>query len=250
MPAYRFSTAGRWFYVGMAAFLVATAAAGFLPTSLAKIQAVQAGQRPPLPPILHLHAVAMGCWLLLLLAQATLAAIGRGQFHRSLGLASFVVAPTVLVALILLVRHEYQLGVQFGFKDDVSNGLLFKIKSIVLFAVFYVWAIYERKRDSDTHKRLMLLTTIAVIDAALGRMVGYGWLPSLPQGAFVGYDSTHFYQLLWLTPALAYDTIARGRPHKVYIFGIISLLFFMVMTHVLWGSAWWLNAAPRLMGVS
>jgi hypothetical protein len=165
-------------------------------------------------------------------------------------MASFIVAPTVLVALVLLVREEYLLGTQFGFKDDVSNGLLYKAKSFVLFAAFCTGAILARQRDGEMHKRMMLLATLAIIDAALGRMVGYGWLPSLPQPPLVGYDSTHMYQLLWLTPALAFDTLTRGRPHRAYIIGLACLLLFMVITHVLWGHPWWLATAPRLMGVS
>lgn len=240
----------RWFYVGMAALFIGTAVSGFLPTSLAKIHAVQVGQRPPLPPILHLHAVAMGTWLLLLLAQTTLVAVQNTKLHRALGMASFVVAPTVLVALVLLVRDEYLLGASFGFREEVSNGLLYKGKSIVLFGTFYLWAVIARQRDGETHKRMMVLATIAILDAALGRMVGYGWLPSLPEPPFVGYDSTHFYQLLYLAPALVFDTLTRGRPHSAYVIGSVLLLLFMVATHSLWGSSWWLSMAPRLMGVS
>ena len=243
------SIAARWFYFGMAALFALTAVAGFIPTSLAKIGAVHAGQRPPFPPILHLHAIAMGSWLLLLLAQTSLAASNRTSAHRILGLASFVAAPVVLAALMLLVKDEYQLGVRYGFTDAVSNGLLYKSKSIVLFAVFYSWAILARRRDPETHKRMMLLATLAVIDAALGRMVGYGWLPSLPEGPFIGYDSTHFYQLLWLSPALLFDTINRGRPHRAYVIGIGLLFSFMIATHVLWGNPWWLVTAPKLMDV-
>jgi hypothetical protein len=243
------NTTRRWFYAGMAALFVVTSVLGFAPTSIAKIHAVQIGQRPPLPAILHLHAVAMGTWLLLLMAQSVLPVIGRVTLHRVLGLTSFVVAPTVLLALILLVRQEYLLGASYGFRDEVSNGLLYKAKSIALFAGFYVWAIHARRRDSETHKRLMLLATLAIMDAALGRMVGYGWLPSLPQSFFVGYDSTHAYQLLWLTPALAFDTLTRGRPHRAYVIGVAFFLLFMVITHALWSNPWWLATAPRLIGV-
>ena len=50
----------RWIYVFMAALFIATTLAGFIPDSLAKIAAVEAGQRAPFPPVLHLHAVLMG----------------------------------------------------------------------------------------------------------------------------------------------------------------------------------------------
>ena len=49
---------------------------------------VEAGERPPLPPVLHVHAVLMGTYLLLRLAQTTLAATGRQAWHQRLGLAA------------------------------------------------------------------------------------------------------------------------------------------------------------------
>ena len=51
--------ADRWIYVFMAGLFVVTALAGFVPRSLIKLAAVEAGQRPPFPPILHVHAVLM-----------------------------------------------------------------------------------------------------------------------------------------------------------------------------------------------
>src|SRR6476469_8077769 len=69
----------RWIYVFMAAWFIAIVLTGFIPDSLNKIAAVQAGQRPPLPLVMHAHAVLMGSFLLLLLAQTTLVATGRSD---------------------------------------------------------------------------------------------------------------------------------------------------------------------------
>src|SRR5438094_5053250 len=67
----------RWIYVFTAASFIAIVLAGFIPDSIGKVAAVQAGERPPFPLVLHFHAVLMGSFLLLLLAQTTLAATGR-----------------------------------------------------------------------------------------------------------------------------------------------------------------------------
>ena len=67
-------TVDRWIYVFMAASFIAYTLTGFIPDSLAKIAAVEAGQRPPFPLALHAHAVLMGAFLVLLLAQSVLAA--------------------------------------------------------------------------------------------------------------------------------------------------------------------------------
>jgi hypothetical protein len=92
----------RWIYVFTAASFIAITLAGFVPSSLAKIAAVQAGERPPFPAIMHVHAVLMGSFLLLLLAQTTLVATGRCDLHRRLGLVAMVLAPALVVAGFIL----------------------------------------------------------------------------------------------------------------------------------------------------
>jgi hypothetical protein len=56
------------------------------------------------------------------------------------------------------------------------------------------------------------------------------------------------YTLLWLLPVLMYDFTRRGRVHWAYVIGIILNLPFVAISYFLWGSPWWLDVAPRLMG--
>ncbi len=100
---------GRWFFVGVATLFILMALAGFVPTSIAKLGAVHAGQRPPLPPVLHVHAAMMGAWLLLLLGQAVLATTGRRVWHRRLGYAGAVLLPAIIVTGVLLLIATWQM---------------------------------------------------------------------------------------------------------------------------------------------
>src|ERR1051326_9408011 len=92
----------RWIYVLMAVLILITVFIGFLPDSFLKIAAIRAGERPAFPPALHVHAVLMGSWLTLLLAQTTLMATGHRGWHKQLGLVSLVLAPAIVVAGIVL----------------------------------------------------------------------------------------------------------------------------------------------------
>ena len=68
---------------------------------------MKAGARPPFPPMLHVHAVLMGSFLLLLLAQTVLMATGRkraahaarhgrdGAGRRRWSWSGFILAPTM-----------------------------------------------------------------------------------------------------------------------------------------------------------
>ena len=88
----------RWIFVAMAAWFIIVVLTGFIPDSLMKIGMVKAGVRPPFPPALHVHAVLMGSFLLLLLAQTWLMATGRKAMHMQLGVAGVAVAGALVLA--------------------------------------------------------------------------------------------------------------------------------------------------------
>jgi hypothetical protein len=86
----------RWIFVFMAGLFVVVTLAGFVPSSIVKIAAVEAGQRPPFPLILHIHAVLMGSWLILLLGQTSLMAMPatpRAEARPECPLGSYAVRP-------------------------------------------------------------------------------------------------------------------------------------------------------------
>ena len=104
--ASRTNVIDRWIYVFTAASFPGHRPGGFCPTPFAKVAAIHAGQRPPFPLVFHVHAVLMGSFLLLLLAQTILVATGRRGWHMQLGVAGYgpdtgdrphgmVLAPTI-----------------------------------------------------------------------------------------------------------------------------------------------------------
>src|SRR5437868_14131513 len=97
----------RWIYVFTAASFVVITLVGFIPDALMKVAMVQAGQRPPFPVVMHLHAVMMGSFLLLLLAQTWLMATGRNEYHMRLGVAAFVLAPALVIVGAVLAPTMY-----------------------------------------------------------------------------------------------------------------------------------------------
>ncbi|MDH5344639.1 MAG: hypothetical protein OEW59_02665, partial [Gammaproteobacteria bacterium] len=240
--------------VFMAGFFVVTALVGFIPDSISLLGAVKAGQRPPFPTILHVHAVLMGSWLLLLLAQTTLIATGNGAQHRKLGLVAAVLLPALVLAMPGVVHATWswigsipagameaeELG---GLKVIVSNILLPQMRIAILFPALIIWALLVRRKDLETHKRLMILATLLPLPAAIDRIT---WLPaSIPESP----TSIHLYSLLLLLPVLVYDVVRRGQIHRAYVIGIALNLPFVAATHLLWSSPWWLAVAPKIVGI-
>jgi hypothetical protein len=244
--------ADRWIYVFMAGLFIVTAMAGFIPTSIRFIAAVEAGQRPAPSPVLHVHAVLMGSWLLLFLAQATLMATGRPAHHKRLGLIAVFLAPAVVVAMIGVAKSSWSLAAstpadlltprELSRINFQSNVLLEQVRMVILFTVFVSWGFLCRRRDPETHKRMMLLAAVMPLPAAIDRIM---WLPGTMAQAAAFMP---MYTLLWLLPVLIYDFTRRGRVHRAYVIGIILNLPFVAISYFLWGSPWWLEVAPRLMG--
>lgn len=203
------------------AFLFVTAAAvGFGPNSLAILNGTK--ENPPL--LVHLHAVAMASWLILLATQASLVAAGKQHLHRRLGMVSVVLAPIIILIMIFLafplpVDSEHTVGIA-----------VIQIKRITLFSLFYIWAFRVRRTDSESHKRLMFLATLVVIDAAVNRMRWF--LPDF------GIDNrmalTRFYELFLILPIVIYDFKKLGRLHRVNAIGLSLVIAFSIVGSLLW----------------
>jgi hypothetical protein len=238
-PAIDRSYVDRWIYVFTAALFVVTALVGFGPRSLAILE----GERAMPPLVVHVHAALMAAWFGLLLLQTVLMASGRRALHRTLGLVSLVLAPAMVAAMIAATIVRFHDRAAIGELTYVSNVLLGATRSVVCFAAFWLWAILVRKKDKETHKRMIVLATAALLPAAITRMT---WLPNtMPESI----DSTNAYMLLLLLPAVAWDIVRRGRPYRAYVIGLSVFLALMIAMHFLWNSPWWLATAPRIMGV-
>lgn len=246
----------RWMYVGMAVFFLTVTLAGFVPDSVAKIASVEAGIRPPFPLVLHLHAVLMGAFLVLLLAQSTLAATGRQAYHQQLGLTAFVLVPALVIVGVILsptMYHqfwnlaqtapaEFQAQIQQGL-SRAENIMLMQIRVGIVFPLFITIALLARKTDPGLHKRLMFLATAVALPAAITRI---GWLPqSFPESPLY----PHLYMLLAASPMLLWDLYRSRTLHRAYVIWLAVMVPSALVIHGLWDTPWWHATAQRLMGV-
>ena len=178
----------RWIYVFMAVWFIVIVLVGFIPDAMMKTAMVKAGTRPPFPPVLHAHAVLMGSFLLVLLAQTWLMATGRKALHMQLGILGMVLAAAlVVVGFVLAPTMYYQVwgGATFGpppvraalapVLPILENILLLQIAAGTMFAVFITIGLLARGRDAGLHKRMMFLAISVPLAAAIDRM---SWLPT------------------------------------------------------------------------
>lgn len=246
----------RWIYVITAAIFIAIVLAGFIPSSLAKIAAVQAGEREPFPLVLHMHAVLMGAFLLLLLAQTILVATGRCALHRKLGLAAMVIAPAIVIVGFILVSTNYHavwnamLAAPEGAREElqevtriVDNIMLLQLRIGILFPLLLLIGLRARGSNAGLHKRMMILATAVTLPAGIDRIP---WLPTtLPMSP----AAPDLYTLLAISPMLLWDVIRNGHVHRAYWIWLALCLPFTAAVHGLWNTEWWHATARLLMGV-
>jgi hypothetical protein len=111
------------------------------------------------------------------------------------------------------------------------------IVTISSFAVFAVLGL-PLNRDRETHKRLMLLATIAMLPPAFARFrwLGFGGPPVAMGGP-----------CLFILACLAYDRVAHRRIHPAFLWGGTLLLlslparFALARTEVWFSIARWLT---------
>lgn len=236
-PARRVSRrAEHIFYVGMSVVVIAIVFAGFAKTWFLRSYFVNP---QPLPLTTIAHGIAFTAWVLLLLVQTTLVAAHRTDIHRKLGwvgagLAAFMVAiaaKTAVMAVHAAVVCCDAAAARGFFIVPVADALVFAV--LVGAAVVY-------RRDTATHKRLMLLATLMILDAATGR-----WplriIQTRPYAYMVILDAI-------ILAVAAYDTIVRRQLARAYAWGVPLVIGVHIARELIRWTAPWRSFASLFVG--
>ncbi|HEX4859253.1 MAG TPA: hypothetical protein VFV17_09550 [Usitatibacteraceae bacterium] len=235
----------RNFYLGMALLMLAAVVLGFARTFFLK---------PLFPEVSHLapaeryfysvHGSLFVAWMLLLVAQPVLIALRKPALHRRLGWLGALLALAVLMAgvyasLLAAARPGGFLGVPV----PPERFLVVPLTDIALFAGFVVLAIALR-RQSQVHKRCMLLATIGLLDAAVVRFPFADMAQPIVEGRFtltdLGVD-------LFLLPMVLFDWKTLGRIHPATLWGGVLIVASQPLRMVVGESAAWAAFANALI---
>jgi hypothetical protein len=199
------------FYSGMAVVMAITVLVGFASTYYLKLfgdGSMTTISGFPFTALVHVHGALFTCWVLFFVAQTSLVASGRVAVHRRIGVAGAVLAAAMVLAGVSLALFSAGRGTAPPGIDPLSF-LAVPLFDMVLFATFVSLAIAKR-RDKETHKRLMLLAYISILAAPIARVPGV-----MPLGPF-GYFGLAF---VFIVAGVIYDLVSRGRIHRVYLWG-------------------------------
>ena len=126
-------------------------------------------EQPPVPFIVHIHAIATTLWLLTATALVFMVETGNVKLHRRLGWWAAGYA-----ALILVIAPWSELSWQaLNLKTPGAlppQFLSIAFSGVVSMAVLLPWGVLMR-RNSAAHRRVLILATICISDAGFSRMV-------------------------------------------------------------------------------
>ena len=187
------------------------------------------------PLVVHIHGAFFFAWTGLLIAQAVLAANKRLKSHRKVGsIAGWVVLPMLLLGTIVATRdtvHDFYAG-------DGNNALSFyygELADLTMFGLLAGGAMLLRHRP-EYHKRLVILGSLGLIGAAIGR------IPEI--------SSYFLYIYLGLIGSVAaYDLASRRAVHPATVIGAAVLLLLGLSEERIGNSAVWLQTAHHLLRV-
>jgi hypothetical protein len=223
----------RIFFAAMAVLLWATVLYGF-----AKTYFFAGMIHAPLPnELIHIHGAAFTLWMVLLVVQIGFVSAGKIAWHKKLGLFGFGLAVAMVVLGLLAATNMLRRGVGAGL--DAKTFYIIPMSSISVFAVLVFFADRARRRPA-AHKRLILIATIGIIDAAVGR-----WPVAFFQSHPPAQDLVPFGFLL---AVMIYDLVSLHRIQKSTLWASLLIVAVHLTRVPLAGTALWQSFATHMAG--
>jgi len=197
------------FFSGMAIVILGVVFRGF-----ARTYFLAGVFHAPLPNLLiHIHGAAFSSWILLFITQTSLVTAGRVDIHRRLGIAGFLLACAMVTLGVLAATNALARNVAPPGKD-AQTFYAVPMLDMVLFATLVFFAFRARFQPA-THKRIILIATIGLTDAALAR-----W-PIIHRNL----NEAFLFSYILLLFLVAYDLWSTRRIHRATLWAGALVIF-------------------------
>jgi len=185
---------------------------------------------PSLSPLFHIHGALFTAWMLFLVLQSYLVASRRTALHRKTGWIGGILALLMLITGCMVavaaargqapitgavLRGELQRRVP-ALELPRLQAMVVPLATMVLFAGFTGAGLIFRRKP-DVHTRCMMLGTIAMLPAAIGRGTA-ALLGVAHPGVFFGAVA------LFIIAIGIYDRRVLGRVHPVTLCGGLGIM--------------------------
>ena len=192
-------------------------------------------ENPPAPRVVSVHAVIFTVWLLILTAQVLLVLRDRVALHRRLGwfaagwaVLMAIFGPWAAMAVQAKVLHT-------PFSDP--SFLSVNIVDIGAFLILLACGISLRKNPA-AHKRMMMLSMVAIADPGFSRFLGWLFPTLAPAGTLTGFLYFFYGNILLIALMFAWDW-SRRRLMRSFVIGAVgSLAAFYFATFLYFWPPW------------
>ena len=207
----------RRFYTWISIAMATVVFTGFTRTFYLRAFFPEADSMAAPEPIFQVHGAVFSAWMCLLPLQALLIRTHKTKLHRVTGwlgiaLASAVVVLGIYGSLIAAQRPGGFIGVPL----PPLQFLAVPLCDMFLFGLFVMLAVVWRK-NAASHKRLMILATVNLIEAAIIR-IPVGFIVSGAPFASRGLS------YLFIVAIAVWDFRSAGKIHGVTLWGGLAII--------------------------
>jgi hypothetical protein len=129
-------------------------------------------ESPPPPALLHVHAAVYLAWLVLVSVQVLLVEAGNVRLHMRLGWATTIVSAAMVPLGLAAALVDQARNVSHP--DYAPQFLALEFEELLAFSTFVIAGLLTRRYPAE-HKRLMILSAVAISDAGFARI----WLHAI-----------------------------------------------------------------------
>ena len=220
----------RRYLVGFSLLVAAIVVAGFMRTFFLPL----ANHTFAAPWFVYVHGTLFFTWIALLVTQTSLIASRDVARHRRLGLLAVALIPLMVASAVTVAFWSTARDYRAGGGDATIAFFFGQLMDMVMFAAFAIAALLARRRP-QWHKRLILLATLAVLGAAVGR------IPDR-RGR-----SANYVTLIFVVAILGYDLLSQRRAHVITIVGGTALMVGTFTEDVIGSTPQWLAMGAQLV---
>lgn len=234
------SLISRYFYVGLGVLSFFFVALGFsytyfIPMAAGKFSA---------PLLYHIHGALYFLWILLVIAQPLLITQRSVRIHRKIGYVGFGLAIVMFFSGVVMAIVSGSRIVAAGDGDTARAFLIVPFTDMLLFGTFIGLSLTALK-NPETHKRLIILATLAILPAAFGRILGVNGIdPSTAAGFIIALLLKESLLIL----GILHDLSFKRKIHPVYIWGGLAVVIIHIGRDLLGGMSWWTDIARKIIG--
>ena len=221
----------RRFYLLIAVLIASLVFVGFAPTFYLNNRF----HRFPLSGLHILHGTVFSSWIALLILQSGLIYARRVRVHRTLGYAAIALVVLMVFLGVTIAISGVRRGVTPPGAPPPLVFFAIPFFDVIVFAAVVGAAFWYRNRP-ETHKRLMIVATLAILPAASARIF-------VNLHASAPILESYAVSALILLGCMVYDYATRRRVYPGYLWGGLFFVTSVPLRLYIAGTHAWLSFA-------